>query len=193
MKYLLPDQAEPSVQFAIYPEDLEKVVMLKNNLKVLFRPVKPTDESAMKELFYSFSEDTIYHRFFGVLKSMPRSRLQHFVNVDYEDRMGIIAVVGEPGSEQIVALGTYDLDKSTNMAEVAIVVHDDWQNLGLGTELLRYLARVALQHGINGFNAEVLANNTRAMRILHKIGYPLECKMIDGVYHVIVKFHSTPS
>ncbi|MFB0568131.1 MAG: hypothetical protein ACETV0_00720 [Nitrososphaeria archaeon] len=46
----------------------------------------------MKEPFYSLSEDTIYHRFFGVLKPMPHSELQYFVNVDCEDRMGIAAV-----------------------------------------------------------------------------------------------------
>jgi len=188
LNYVPPDQAEPRLRFAGYPEELERTVTLKNNLRVLFRPVKPTDETAMKDLFYSFSEDTIYHRFFGVLKSMPHSRLQHFVNVDYDDRMGIAAVVGEPGSEQMVALATYDLEKSTNMAEVAIVVHDDWQNLGLGTELLRYLARVARQHGIGGFTAEVLADNPRAMKILHKTGYPIESKMIDGTYQVIVRF-----
>lgn len=186
--YLPADQAEPRLRFTGYPEDLEKTITLKNNLKVVLRPVKPTDETAMKDLFYSFSEDTIYHRFFGILKSMPHSRLQYFVNVDYEDRMGIAAIVGEPESEQIVALATYDLEKSTNMAEVAIVIHDDWQNLGLGTHLLGYLARVARERGISGFTAEVLADNPRAMKILHKIGYPIESKMIDGTYQVTVKF-----
>ncbi|MDH5704112.1 MAG: GNAT family N-acetyltransferase, partial [Aigarchaeota archaeon] len=186
--YLPADQAEPRLRFTGYPEDLEKAITLKNNLRVLLRPVKPTDETAMKDLFYSFSDDTIYHRFFGILKSMPHSRLQYFVNVDYEDRMGIVATAGEPESEQIVALATYDLEKSTNMAEVAIVIHDHWQNLGLGTHLVEYLARVARERGISGFTAEVLADNPRAMKILHKIGYPVESKMINGTYQVTVKF-----
>ncbi len=188
LNYILQDQLESRMRYTLYPEELEKTVTLRNGLNVLLRPVRPTDEVMLKDLFYSFSEDTVYHRFFGVLKSMPHSRLQHFVNVDYEDRMGVVATVGDEGLEQIIALASYDVDKSSGAAEVAIVVGDRWQNLGLGSQMMEYIGRIGKQKGVKGFTAEVLTDNPRALKILYKAGESAETRMTNGAYLVKVHF-----
>jgi len=54
---------------------------------VHFRPIHPTDEDMMRELFYTFSPETVYHRFFSRLKSMPHYKLKEFVNIDYVNDM----------------------------------------------------------------------------------------------------------
>ena len=58
-------------------------------------------------------------------------------------------------------VGRYYLDPKTNRAEVAFVVRDRWQNLGVGTFLLSYLTNIAKSHGISGFTAEVLRTTSR--------------------------------
>ena len=58
-------------------------------------------------------------------------------------------------------MGSYYLDTKTNLAEVAFVVRDQWQNHGIGTFLLKHLMRIARRNGIRGFTAEVLARTSR--------------------------------
>ena len=57
--------------------------------------------------------------------------------------MAIVATDPEAQGDEIVAVGRYYLDKCTNRAEVAFVVRDDWQNLGIGRFLFKHLATLA--------------------------------------------------
>ena len=95
----------------------------------------------MKEMYYSFSDRTRYLRFHGPIKSFPHARLQVFCNVDYSEEMALIGTIGDPGSEEVIAVGRYLHDAANNTAEVAFVVRDDWQNRGLGKITLRQTGR----------------------------------------------------
>ena len=98
------------------------------------------DEPMMKEMFYSFSERTRYLRFHGPMKSFPHARLQVFCNIDYEQEVTLICLVGQPGEEDVVALGCYLHDQGTNTAEVAFSVRD-------GINVARYALKRLSQGG----------------------------------------------
>jgi RimJ/RimL family protein N-acetyltransferase len=105
--------------------------------------------------------------------------------------MAIIAVTGkeEPESrEQIVAVGRYLRDPYTNFAEVAFTTNRDWQKRGIGTFLLKYLVRIALEKNIKGFMADVLERNIAMMKVFHKVGYPLQTSLEQGVYELKIHF-----
>jgi GNAT superfamily N-acetyltransferase len=145
----------------------------------------------MKDLFYRCSEQTIYHRFFRSLKSMPHRDLVHFVHIDYTNEMGILGIVRDseqPEREEIVAVARYYLNRNTNFAEVSYLVRDDYQKRGVGSYVVKYIARIAREKGIAGFDAEILADNPPAMRVLHKLGFPVETNVAGGNYHLRVKF-----
>jgi len=173
---------------AQYPRELEKQVTLKDGSKVLVRPIRPGDETLMRELFHSFSKETIYHRFFAMIADMSVEQLKHYVNVDYEERMAIVSVIKVEDREKIVAVARYDLDRPTNMAEVAVVVEDDWQNKGLGSFLLKYLAQIAISRGILGFTAEVMPDNFRMLHLLNKTSGTIKKAFVDGTIRVVLKF-----
>ena len=82
-----------------YPAQYESKATLRDGSQVLIRPVRSEDEPLLKEMFYSFSEQTVYLRFHAHLKAMPHDRLQLFCNVDYDTEMALVATVGEPGNE----------------------------------------------------------------------------------------------
>jgi len=184
--YIFIDQLPP---LGVYPTDLETYVTLRPGLKILFRPIKPTDEGMMQELFYSLSEDSIYYRFFHRTQVMPHKKVQRFTTIDYQKDMAIVGVVEEYGREKIIAVGRYSLESESSMAEAALLVHDDWQGRGIGTRLLRYLIQIAKSRKITGFKAQVVADNRAPLRMAHKTGYTVETTLEDGVFMVSFKFH----
>jgi acyl-CoA hydrolase/GNAT superfamily N-acetyltransferase len=183
--YIFIDQLPP---LGVYPAELETYVTLRPGMKILFRPIKPTDEEMMQELFYSLSEESIYYRFFHRTQVMPHKKVQRFTTVDYQKDMAIVGVVEEYGQEKIIAVGRYSLEPDSNMAEAALLVQDDWQGRGIGTRLLNYLIQIAKSRKIAGFKAQVLAENRAPLHMMHKTGYTVETTLEDGILHVSFKF-----
>jgi len=191
LKYIAEDVPEISEVGMVYPDRWEHVHVFPDGTRVFFRPIKMTDEDLMKDLFYRCSEQTIYHRFFRSLRSMPRRDLVHFVHIDYSKEMAIVGIVREPQKperEEIICVGRYYLNRATNIAEVAYLVRDDYQRRGIGTYLVRYLARIARETGVAGFDAEILPDNLPAMNVLHKLGFPVETVAAEGNYQLRVRF-----
>ena len=187
-RYVFQDQEIPPPGAGIYPQDLEATCTLTSGETALVRPIKPTDEDLWLEFFYSLSEDAIYHRFFRPLKLMPRHEAQHFVVVDYRDRMALVGVLREEDREQIIAVARYERDPATNLAECAFAVQDQWQGRGLGTFLLQYLIRIAIMNGIEGFTALVLADNRRMLHLFQNTGYLIRSKYEENAWEIAFRF-----
>jgi len=171
-----------------YPEDLEAYRTTKTGLEILLRPVKISDEPLLKDLFYSLSDNSMYRRFISVRKDMPHERLQEFTIIDYSKEMVILAVLNQREKEEIVGLGQYGIDEATHSAEVAVVVKDDYQNKGIGTELLSYLTYLAKKQGLFGFTAEVLVENSPMLHLFEKMGFDIETRNAEGVYELKIAF-----
>ncbi len=190
-RIVYPNQILPPVN-APYPSQYEWTVTLKDKKQVFMRPIKPADEPMMKEMFYSFSERTRYLRFHGPMKSFPHARLQVFCNVDYDQEMTLICMVGQPGEEDVVALGCYIHDQGSNTAEVAFSVRDDWQNKGLGSHLFRKLVEIGRERGIDTFHAEVLTENLPMLNVFHHSGCTVSTQAEGGVVHVTIQLSPQP-
>jgi len=185
--YVYADQ-EPPKTCRPYPVELEVTKCFDQNIEVFFRPVRFTDEPLMKEFFYSFSDESFYQRFFTRRVHMPHSKLQQMVNPDYDEDMAIAGLIKHEDQDQIIAVGRYYLNRSTNLAELAFIVHEHYQNRGIGTFLLCYLAEIAKSRGICGFSAEILAENRIMLHVIHKCGYPVQSKLEDNCYSICMKF-----
>jgi acyl-CoA hydrolase/GNAT superfamily N-acetyltransferase len=177
----------PGVE-GLYPEELETFRTTKAGLKVLLRPVKIADEPLLKDFFYSLSDDSMYLRFFSTRKDMPHWRLQEFGIVDYTRRMVILAIAAEEERERIVGLGQYDVNEGMHTAEVAMVVRDEHQKMGVGRELLSYLSYLARRRGLLGFTASVMVGNRPMLSLLEGAGFEIEKRTEEGVYEMCLRF-----
>jgi acyl-CoA hydrolase/GNAT superfamily N-acetyltransferase len=182
------DQAFVPGERGEYPETLETSRTTKSGLQLLLRPVKISDEPLMKDFFYSLSDETMYQRFFSVRKDIPHEVLQGYVAVDYSQKMIIIAIVEEEGKELIAGLGQYSLNRDMHTAEIALVVRDECQKLGIGAELLSYLTYLAKKQGLLGFTAEVLVGNDPVFRLFQKMGFAVSRRNESGIFEMRAMF-----
>ncbi|MDA1272845.1 MAG: GNAT family N-acetyltransferase [Verrucomicrobia bacterium] len=187
-KYVSTDLADKEGKIMIGPKELRTTHLLNDGTQIYFRPIHPTDEPRMRDLFYRLSEATLYYRFMGHQKRVPRRQIQDFVYIDHRSDVTIVGTVPEADGEQIIAIGSYYLDPKTNMAEVAFTVADSWQEKGIGTFLLHYLIRIARRNGIRGFTADVLRENKAMSAIINKSNCKVQCKVNGNVCAFTVEF-----
>ena len=183
-KLVHPDQIALPPGLRPYPKKYEKDCESSGGLKIHFRPIQPTDENLLKELFYSHTPSTIYQRYFGQISHLKHDALQHMVTLDYHDAMAIVGEIPHEGRRRLIAVGRYYRNAATNWAEVAVVVQEDFRRRGLAVFLLRHLAKVAAEQGIIGFTADVLSDNASMLDTFRKIAAPLELQSQAGVTSV---------
>jgi len=166
-------------------EEYESEYVTPSGQRLRVRPIRPTDEEMMRDLFYSFSEKTIYYRFFHTMRSMPHEELQQYVLVDYAKEMALVALRRDGDTQRIVAVARYAIDPATMAAEVAFVIHDDMQRQGIGAHVFSELVRIGRRHGARTFEARVLADNAGMIRLFHKCAQgPVQSSLEAGEYHL---------
>ena len=182
--YLFDDQIEINSEHAVYPEDLEGYEPLNDGTEIFFRPVKPTDETALTEMLYSLSPSSIHTRYMTYTMAFPHKDVQKLTNIDYENNMTLVGTVPSISGEEIIAIAQYYLDPKTRAAELAFLVHDEWQKKGMGMLLLHYLTRIGRQRGIKRFYAKILPTNKAMLAVFHKSGYAVSTEFDGEVYNI---------
>ena len=190
-KILYQDQIFLAESARLYPADIAETYTVRDDLKLRFRAIRPSDEEGMRHLFYRFSEKTVYYRYFHTVRSMPHAKMQEYVNVDWNQVMSIVGLVGEEGKGRIIAEARYIKIPGNPFAEVVFVVDEDYQRLGIATFLYRMLIRAAKERGVGGFVAEVLYSNIGGiMKVFKKGDLPVNAHLEGGVYHLEIPFNS---
>ncbi len=136
-------------------------------------------------MLYSLSTDSVKKRYFTHTKTFPHKDVQKLTNIDYQQNLALVAVVpGVEGTEEIVGIAQYFLDPKTQVAEVAFIVQDEWQDKGMGTMLLNYLTRTARERGVKSFYATVLPMNKAMLSIFYNSGYNVSTEFDGDSYSI---------
>lgn len=180
--YVVPSMAEVEGKLLVQPAETITTMLLDDGTKIKFRPVHPTDMTGMRDLLYKLSEGTVYYRFGWNIKKFSQKQIQDFVYIDHRKELAIVGTVPDAAGEEMISFSGYYLDEKTNRAEVALVVLDEWQNRGIGTFMLKNLARIAQKNGIRGFTAEIHVTNKTMQAVMHKLSGKLESSLDGSVY-----------
>jgi acyl-CoA hydrolase/RimJ/RimL family protein N-acetyltransferase len=188
--FVYPDQAIMPGEKGRYPEELETYRKTKTGMDLLLRPIKISDEHLEKDFLHHLSNRSLYLRFISKRQDMPHDRLQELVVIDYTQEMAIVAIVdeGQKGHEKFVGVGRYYIYPDRQSAEIAFAVRDDYQNRGIGQELLSYLTYLAKRQGLLGFTAEVLAANEPMLHVFEKGGFEMQRRTIAGLVELKMMF-----
>ncbi|MFW6177314.1 MAG: GNAT family N-acetyltransferase, partial [Desulfohalobiaceae bacterium] len=173
----------------LYPAHISTQEVFGQNTVVRFRPIKPSDEEEMRRLFYRFSDKAVYSRYFTPVKAMPHDRMQGYVNVDFAQVLSIVGLVGPPGRGKIIAEARYVRHKDQPWADVAFLVDEQYQGLGIASYMLRLLIKIGKQRCLQGFTADVLYSNRAMLQVFKKAGdSSLKIKRETGVYILSLPF-----
>jgi acetyltransferase len=152
---------------------------------VTLRPASAADAPAIQALVRSLRPHTRYLRFFNGVQELSPAWLERFTRADPEGDFSLVAIA--PGTGAIVAMAQYAVDPavdpSSTRADVAVVVADDWQGAGIGTQLLRRLLSIASAAGIERLEAEVLAENRTMLALLNAMGFRVRRHAGSALFH----------
>lgn len=171
-----------------YPVQYESDVVVRDGSTLRLRPVRPDDEAALREFYQRISDESWYLRFFRV-RAATQPDAFRLAKVDYDNEFVLVAEAGG----RLSGVATYTRDpQHPGRAEVAFTVADALQGRGIGTRMLEILAGIARDHGIRVFDAYVLQNNERMMRVFLDSGFEVEQRLEAGVVHVTLSLQPTP-
>jgi GNAT superfamily N-acetyltransferase len=172
----------------LYPGEITAKSTFKGGIEVCFRAIRPSDEEEMRRLFYRFSDESVYYRYFSPIKTMPHSRMQEYVNVDCNRILSVVALSGQAGEEHIIGEARFARHPDRPYADVAFIVDEDYQGLGIGSYLYIMLIRLAKERGVKGLTADVLASNKAMMRVFEKGELPVSARLDHGEFHITIDF-----
>ena len=156
-----------------YPKKYETSWKLRDGRKVFLRPIKPEDELLWLEMFRSFSEQSIWRRFFNIIKDTPHEVRVRYCNIDYDREIAIVAELQE-GERKILGVVRLIIEPNRKSGEIAFIVADPWQGLGLGTKMVEYMIEICRDKNLKMVYALTLPNNYKAIRLLKKMGFTIE-------------------
>ena len=191
-KNIVCKKFEPHSHMVIspYPKKYEMLWPLKNGQKVLLRPIKPEDEPMWLEMFQSFSEEAIRYRFFQILKDTPHEVRVRYCNIDYDREIAIVAELTENKRRKILGVTRVSIESDGKSCEMAFIVTDYWQGLGLGTKMVDYVLDIAKEKGIEKVYAIMLRDNYRAISLTKKMGFNIEY-LSDGTVKGVLDLKNT--
>ncbi|MCG3138577.1 MAG: hypothetical protein HJJLKODD_02442 [Phycisphaerae bacterium] len=183
------DYIDLQISTPTYPEELEKWIDLRDGLRGYLRPLKMTDEPALRELIYDLSDETIRQRFFDSLHLPSREQLKELLRVDYQGRMAVVMKAGRTDEDAIMGVASYANDPATNLAQISLLVVDAWQKRGVGWAMFMQLLEYACKKGLSGLTADVLVDNQAMMRLFHKAPLTISSRREGAVYKYTMLIH----
>ena len=168
----------PRLAIRPYPSNYVKEITNREGVEFTLRPIRPEDEPKMIAFHEKLSEQSVYLRYFRAFNLEQRTeheRLTRICYVDYDRSIALVAETADPktGQQEIVAAGRLTRLQNPEEAEFAMLVRDDFQRRGVGTQLLSHLLEFGANEGIQRVVAYMLPENRGMIEISEKLGFAM--------------------
>jgi acetyltransferase len=162
--------------------------ILKDGTQVLIRPIQTEDADDLQATFKRLSMESIYLRFHSFKKELPDKEAHDLATLDYTTRMAFVAVCRENEQDVVVGVARYALlnSQTTDTAESAVVVADEYQSRGIGRLLLKRLVTYARAKGIIRLRGNLQVGNNRMLDLVRRSGLPSKIQYVDGIWKVTI-------
>jgi RimJ/RimL family protein N-acetyltransferase len=166
--------------------DYSALEHLRDGRPLEIRALRPDDRADMLAAIGRTSMQSLQRRFFAPKKGFSERELAFFLDIDFDTHVALVAQIGEDGRPAIVGGGRY-IVVQPGQAEIAFVVVDAYQGQGVGTILMRHLAILARDAGLNELIADVLPENSAMLKLFRKFGFKTATKGSPQVIHLALQ------
>jgi len=169
------------------PRDFRCADTLRNGLAVTIRHLRADDRERIAKAVRQLDRESIYTRLFSYRSELTESGLDRIMRVDPGREVALVVTTGTGDGEIVIGSGRYvvvDPSAAERTAEVAFMVEEDYQGLGIASRLLRHFADIARDQGIAAFEADVLAQNSSMLGVFTRSGLPMRKRPEGGTVHV---------
>jgi GNAT superfamily N-acetyltransferase len=156
--------------------------VLRDGRPATIRALQPRDRDALVEAFERTGDKSRYRRFFTSKRSLSEGEIKFFVEVNFTTHVALVAEL-ESGAQQVIAGGGRYVGCAPGSAEVAFMVDDPHQGLGIGSLLMRHLVVCARSAGLETLVAEVLPENSAMQKVFERAGLAVQARRQAGVLH----------
>ena len=154
---------------------------------VLQRPVTPLDTHAVDRFVRGLSPTSRFRRFHSAVHRLTDRQLAGVVDVDHRGRETLLAVAGSGAAARVVGMGQYLVQsQSADSVDLAVVVDDEWQRLGLGRLLLEATVDAARESGFRTATAYVQAENRAMLTLLRGTRLPMARSNEGAIVEVLI-------
>ncbi len=173
----MTEETLPKTAIRPYPNQYAGAWKLADGTEISVRPIRPEDEPAMVNFHQNLSERTVTMRYFQPLELSQRTsheRLTHRCCIDYDREMALVAeITGASGKPELIAVSRMNRQHGTPSAVTTVVIRDDFQNKGIGTELFRRQLDIARAEGLKRVSSNMLAADKIMQNICKKLGFQM--------------------
>ena len=160
---------------------------LRDGRTVEIRAQRPQDREGMHAAIAQSSSGSLHRRFFAVRREFSEKETDYFLDIDFVNHVALVAEANDAGQPTIVGGGRYVVVQP-GQAEVAFLIIDAYQGLGIGSALMRHLATLGREAGLHEFIAEVLSENAPMLNVFERSGLAMSTERDGTVMHVTLRF-----
>ena len=176
----------PKLAIRPYPTQYISTAKMKDGTPIIIRPIRPEDEPLMVDFHQSLSGESVYFRYFHMIalgQRVAHDRLTRICFNDYDREIALVAEYRDPrtAARQILGLGRLSKESGTDEATFSMLITDNYQRRGLGTELLRRLVQVGREEGLKRITAEILPENLGMQAVCEKLKFHLKHSASEGL------------
>jgi RimJ/RimL family protein N-acetyltransferase len=171
-------------------EHHEVIESLRDRRPVTIRAIRPDDKGLVVEALKQVGAESLYRRLFTAKKEFTAGDLKNITEVDFVNVVALVAVLKEDGNDQIAGGGRYirtGPPGTGQKAEVAFLVGDAFQGLGIASRLFTHLVTIARRAGITRFEADVLPSNEAMLKVFARGGFPITRTATHDSVHVSIE------
>jgi len=155
-----------------YPSELVTSWQLPDGTDVSVRPIRPEDAEIEQDFVKNLSAESKYFRFMQSVEELTPLMLARFTQIDYDREMALVAVIKEHTPQaRILGVARYVSNPDKQSCEFALTVADEWQQKGIGRQLMQLLMTVAKDRGSEIMEGEVLSQNSKMLRLCERLGF----------------------
>jgi RimJ/RimL family protein N-acetyltransferase len=145
-------------------------LLLADGRQIRFRPLGPDDRASLAELFGRLSPESRRRRYLTPKRELSRRELGYLTDVDHVRHEALAAIDQRDGS--IIGVARYvEFADRAKIADLAVEVADELQNMGVGTTLARRVVERARTNELRLLTATTLSENRSARALLRRLEF----------------------